>query len=233
MRWPRANVIADGPSKRPLGADGAGQEPARVAFMPWGGLQLEGRHHPKRSLVKDDVPHLDPIERTRRRPRHQARCRGDHRGNPKPLRGKILKDLDEAGISASAPRSTRGDARRQVTPRARPSSRRRSACCAPSSVRRQREVRDTAQGAARRGRQVIDVKVFSSDARQETRPRCQPAGACVRRAEAQISEGERLAGGTATRASSPRYCRLEDMPGCTSQTAHGDIILNTLACRAG
>ena len=78
--------IADGPctDKR---RDGAGHQPAgRVHAVA--GPQLRGRDHPQPAPGAGGRPHLDPHRGARgRRPRHQARPRGDHPGHPERLRG--------------------------------------------------------------------------------------------------------------------------------------------------
>ena len=74
------------PEHRPRRA-GARQEPPRGPDAV-GGLQLRGRHHPVRAHRARRRADLDPHPRARgRRPRHQARPRGDHPGHPEPLRG--------------------------------------------------------------------------------------------------------------------------------------------------
>ena len=66
---------------------GARQEPPGGVHAV-GGLQLRGRHHPLRAPGARRRAHLDPHRGARgRRPRHQARRRGDHPGHPQPLRG--------------------------------------------------------------------------------------------------------------------------------------------------
>ena len=67
--------------------DRAGQEPDR-GLHAVGGSQLRGRHHPVRADGQAGHPDLDPHRGARgRRPRHQARRRGDHARHPQRLRG--------------------------------------------------------------------------------------------------------------------------------------------------
>ena len=67
--------------------DGAGHQPAR-GLHAVAGPQLRGRDHPQPAPGAGGRPHLDPHRGARgRRPRHQARPRGDHPGHPERLRG--------------------------------------------------------------------------------------------------------------------------------------------------
>ena len=67
--------------------DGAGHQPARRLHAV-AGSQLRGRDHPQPAPGAGGRPHLDPHRGARgRRPRHQARPRGDHPGHPERLRG--------------------------------------------------------------------------------------------------------------------------------------------------
>jgi hypothetical protein len=79
-----------GPRRRPVHRvrrDGARQEPARRVHAV-GGPQLRGRDHPVAAPGPGRRAHLDPHRGARgRRPRHQARRRGDHPGHPERLRG--------------------------------------------------------------------------------------------------------------------------------------------------
>ncbi len=65
--------------------DGSRQEPPRRVHVV-GGLQLRGRDHPLAAPRPGRRPLLDPHRGARgRRPRHEARCRGDHPGHPEHL----------------------------------------------------------------------------------------------------------------------------------------------------
>ncbi len=67
--------------------DRAGQEPGRGVHA-LGGPQLRGRDHPVRAVGQAGRPDLDPHRGARgRRPRHQARRRGDHPRHPERLGG--------------------------------------------------------------------------------------------------------------------------------------------------
>ncbi len=78
--------IADGPCTDQA-RDGARHQPAR-GLHAVAGPQLRGRDHPQPAPGAGGRPHLDPHRGARgRRPRHQARPRGDHPGHPERLRG--------------------------------------------------------------------------------------------------------------------------------------------------
>ena len=89
---PRGRQVQEGrhPRRRSLHRPrraGPGQEPPRRVHAV-GGLQLRGRHHPLRAAGPRRRAHVDPHPRARdRRPRHQARSRGDHPRHPEPVRG--------------------------------------------------------------------------------------------------------------------------------------------------
>ena len=78
------------PRRRPVDPPGrarARQEPARRVHAVEGS-QLRGRDRPLRAPREGRRAHVDPHRGARdRRPRHQARRRGDHPGHPEPLRG--------------------------------------------------------------------------------------------------------------------------------------------------
>ena len=71
----------------PRGRARARQEPARGVHAVEG-PQLRGRDRDLRAAREGRRAHVDPHRGARdRRPRHQARCRGDHARHPEPLRG--------------------------------------------------------------------------------------------------------------------------------------------------
>ena len=80
----------DGPRRRPVDPRGrarARQEPPRGVHAVEG-PQLRGRDRDLRAPREGRRAHVDPHRGARdRRPRHQARCRGDHARHPEPLRG--------------------------------------------------------------------------------------------------------------------------------------------------
>ena len=113
------------PRRRPL--DGgrrarAGQEPARRLHAV-GGLQLRGRHHPLGAAGQGRRAHLDPHPAARgRRPRHQARRRGDHPGHPQPVRG----DPEGPRRARHRPHRRRGRPRRRARRQGHPEGRDRA-----------------------------------------------------------------------------------------------------------
>jgi hypothetical protein len=149
--------------------------------------------------------HLDPHSRVR----DDARSTLATRRSPAiPNRSEeSLRNLDDRGIvrvgaevgsatcsSARSPRrADRADRRGEADPR--------------HLREKAREVHDLAEGPARRGRVVIDVKTFSRQ-RRRPQPRRERAGACHVAKKRKISEGDKLAGRTGnkgvSRRSSPR-----------------------------
>ena len=79
-------VLADGP--RPTDGELALGKNLLVAFMPWEGYNYEDAIILSRAPRRRRRAHLDPHRGARdRRPRHQARRRGDHPGHPERRRG--------------------------------------------------------------------------------------------------------------------------------------------------
>ena len=186
----KGDILADGPSTD-NGELALGKN-LLVAFMPWEGYNFEDAIILSRAPGEGRRAHVDPHPRARdRRPRHQARPRGDHPGHPEPLRGDPRATSTSAASSASAPRSapaTCSSARSR--PRARPSSPRRSACCGPSSVRRPARSATPASRCptARRARSSTS-RCSAATSSHELPPGRQPAGAGLRRPEAQDQRG--------------------------------------------
>ena len=82
----QGDILADGPSTD-NGELALGKN-LLVAFMPWEGYNFEDAIILSRAPGEGRRAHVDPHPRARdRRPRHQARPRGDHPGHPEPLRG--------------------------------------------------------------------------------------------------------------------------------------------------
>ena len=82
----KGDILADGPSTD-NGELALGKN-LLVAFMPWEGYNFEDAIILSRAPGEGRRAHVDPHPRARdRRPRHQARPRGDHPGHPEPLRG--------------------------------------------------------------------------------------------------------------------------------------------------
>ena len=131
----KGQVIADGGSTE-AGEIALGKNLV-VAYMPWEGHNYEDAIILSERLVKDDVLTSIHIEE------HEVDARDTKLGAEEITRDipnvseEILKDLDERGIvriGAEVAPATTSWARSR--PRARPSSPRRSACCARSSARR-------------------------------------------------------------------------------------------------
>ena len=131
----KGQVIADGPSTE-AGEIALGKN-LIVAYMPWEGHNYEDAIVLSERLVKDDVLTSIHIEE------HEVDARDTKLGAEEITRDipnvseEILKDLDERGIVRIGAEVNPGDYLvGKVTPKGRPSSRRKSACCVRSSVRR-------------------------------------------------------------------------------------------------
>ena len=124
------------PVHRP-GRDGARAQPARGVHV-LGGPQLRGRDHPQPATGAGRRPLLDPHRGARgRRPRHQARRRGDHPGHPERLRGGPRRPRRARHHPDRCRRRARRHPGRQGHAQGRDrADARRSACCARSSARR-------------------------------------------------------------------------------------------------
>ena len=164
----QGDILANGPSTD-NGELALGKN-LLVAFMPWEGYNFEDAIILSERMVRDDVLTSIHIHE------HEVDARDTKLGPEEITRDipnlseEILADLDERGSSASAPRwapATCWSARSR--PRARPSSPPRSACSAPSSVRRPARSATPPQGAHGEEGKVIDVKVQNRDDGHELR----------------------------------------------------------------
>ena len=105
----KGDILADGPSTD-NGELALGKN-LLVAFMPWEGYNFEDAIILSRAPGEGRRAHVDPHPRARdRRPRHQARPRGDHPGHPEPLRG----DPRRPRRARHHPRRRRGRPRRRA-----------------------------------------------------------------------------------------------------------------------
>ncbi len=181
------------PRRRPLDRQrraGPRQEPARRLHAV-GGLQLRGRHHPLRAPGARRRAHLDPHPRARdRRPRHQARPRGDHPGHPEPLRG----DPGRPRRARHHPHRRRGQRRRRAGRQGHAQGRDRAhprGAPAARHLRREgpRGPRHLPEGAPRRRGQGHRRQGVQPRREPRAAPRRQPAGAGLRRPEAQDQRG--------------------------------------------
>ena len=117
----KGDILADGPSTD-NGELALGKN-LLVALHAVGGLQLRGRHHPLGATGQGRRAHVDPHPRARgRRPRHQARPRGDHPGHPEPVRG----DPRRPRRARHHPRRRRGRPRRRARRQGHPQGRDRA-----------------------------------------------------------------------------------------------------------
>ena len=149
-RVKKGDILADGPSTE-NGELALGKN-LRRGLHDLGGLQLRGRHHPVRAGGQGRRAHVDPHPRARdRRPRHQARPRGDHPRHPQPLRG----DPGRPRRARHHPHRRRGGPRRRAGGQGHAQGRDRAdprGASAAGHLRREgpRGARHLAQGAPRR-----------------------------------------------------------------------------------
>ena len=117
----KGDILADGPSTD-NGELALGKN-LLVAFMPWEGYNFEDAIILSRAPGEGRRAHVDPHPRARdRRPRHQARPRGDHPGHPEPLRG----DPQGPRRARHHPRRRRGRPRRRAGRQGHPQGRDRA-----------------------------------------------------------------------------------------------------------
>ena len=109
-----------------------------VAYMPWEGFNYEDGIIVSERVVQDDLLTSVNISASRdRRPRHQARPRGNHPRDSEPLRGHARQPRRRRHHPhRRRGRPWRHPGRQGHARRARRPSPPRSACCAPSSVPR-------------------------------------------------------------------------------------------------
>ena len=175
----------------PPGRARARQEPPRRVHAVEG-PQLRGRDRDLGAARARRRAHLDPHRGARdRRPRHQARRRGDHPRHPEPLRGHPQGPRR----ARHHPHRCRGRPRRHPrrqghARRARPSSRPEERLLRAIFGEKAREVRDTSLKVPHgETGKVIDVRDVLPRRRRRAAARREPARAGVRRAEAQDQRG--------------------------------------------
>ena len=198
------DILADGPSTD-QGELALGKN-LLVAFMPWEGYNFEDAIILSERLVQGRRAHVDPHPQPRdRRPRHQARPRGDHPGHPEPLRG----DPEGPRRAGHHPHRRRGRPRRRAGRQGHPQGRDRAhPRGAPPAGHLRREgprgPRHQPQGAPRRRRARSSTSRCSAGTRTTS---CRPAstswcGSTWPRS-ARSAWATSWPAATATRASSP------------------------------
>ena len=194
-RRPRAtrstsgDLLADGPSTH-KGELALGKN-LLVAFMPWEGYNYEDAIILSERLVKDDVLTSIHIEE------HEVDARDTKLGAEEITRDipnlseEILKDLDERGIIRIGAEVGPGDVLvGKVTPKGETELTPEERLLRAIFGEKAREVRDTSLKVPHgESGKVIDVRVFSPGRRPRAAARRQPAGAGLRRPEAQDQRG--------------------------------------------
>ena len=169
-----------------LGRDGARAQPAGRLHAV-GGPQLRGRDHPQPAAGPGGHPHLDPHRGARgRRPRHQARPRGDHPRHPQRLR----RDACRPRRARHHPDRRRGRPGRHPGRQGHAQGRDRAdprGAAAARDLRREgaRGARHVAQGQARRERHRHRCPRLRPRGGRRAAARRQPADPRLRRTEAQ------------------------------------------------
>ena len=222
------DVLAEGPSTD-NGELALGKN-LLVAFMPWEGYNFEDAIILNERLVRDDVLTSIHIKE------HEVDARDTKLGPEEITRDipnlseEILADLDERGIIRVGAEVNPGDVLvGKVTPKGETELTPEERLLRAIFGEKAREVRDTSLKVPHgETGKVIDVKVFSRDDDHELPPGRQPAGAGLRRPEAQDLGGRQARRpprqqGRHRRGSWPS----EDMPFMADGTPV-DIILNPL-----
>ena len=224
----KGTILADGPSTD-HGELALGKN-LLVALMPWEGYNFEDAIILCERLVKDDVLTSIHIHE------HEVDARDTKLGPEEisrdipNLSDDILRDLDDRGIIRVGAEVGPGDVLvGKVTPKGETELTPEERLLRAIFGEKAREVRDTSLKVPHgENGKVIDVKVFNRDDGDELPPGVNQLVRVVRRPEAQdLASATSSPAATATRASSPRSCPIEDMPYMADGTAV-DIILNPL-----
>ena len=190
----KGQVIADGPSTE-AGEVALGKNLV-VAYMPWEGHNYEDAIVLSERLVKAGRPHLDRIEE------HEVDARDTKLGAEEIARDipNVSEEIARRTSTSAGSSHRRGGHHRRLpgrqghAQRVRPSSRRKSACCARSSVKA-REVRDTSLKVPHgESGKVIGVRVFSRDDGDELPPGVNQLVRVYVAQKRKISDGDKLAG---------------------------------------
>ncbi len=163
-----------GPCRRPrhrAGRDRLGRN-ILVGFMTWEGYNYEDAVLLNERLVPRGLLHLHPPRRVRdRRPRHQARARGDHPRHPQRRRGRA----QGSGRARHHPRRRRGHAGDilvgKVTPKGETDLTAEERLLRAIFGEKAREVRDTSLKVPHgESGIVVDAKVFTREAATSSAP---------------------------------------------------------------
>ena len=226
-RWPRATIIADGPSTD-HGELALGKN-LLVAFMPWEGYNFEDAIILSERLVKDDVLTSIHIKE------HEVDARDTKLGPEEisrdipNLSDDILADLDDRGIIRVGAEVGPGDVLvGKVTPKGETELTPEERLLRAIFGEKAREVRDTSLKVPHgEVGKVIDVKVFNRDDGDELPPGVNQLVRVYVAQKRKISVGDKLAGRHGNKGVISKILPIEDMP----YTADGqpvDIILNPL-----
>ena len=224
----KGTILADGPSTD-HGELALGKN-LLVALMPWEGYNFEDAIILCERLVKDDVLTSIHIHE------HEVDARDTKLGPEEisrdipNLSDDILRDLDDRGIIRVGAEVGPGDVLvGKVTPKGETELTPEERLLRAIFGEKAREVRDTSRSRCPTARTARSSTSRCSTVRTATS--CRPASTswsgCTSPRSARSRSATSSPAATATRASSPRSCPIEDMPYMADGTAV-DIILNPL-----
>jgi DNA-directed RNA polymerase subunit beta len=220
-------ALADGPSidhsELALGTN------LTVAYMPWEGYNYEDGIIVSERVVQEDLltsdQHLPPRDR---RPRHQARPRGDHPRDPN-LSEDMLADLDEDGIIRIGAEVGPGDILvGKVTPKGETALTAEERLLRAIFGAKAHDVRDTSlkmpHGAYGR---VVDVVRFSREAGDDLPPGVNELVRVFVAQRRKIQQGDKMSGRHGNKGVVCKVLPIEDMPYMADGTPI-DVLLDPL-----
>jgi DNA-directed RNA polymerase subunit beta len=216
-RVEKGQVIADGPSTD-MGELALGRN-VLVAFMPWEGYNYEDAILVSEKAVKEEYFTSIHIEE------YECDARDTKLGPEEITRDipnvgeEILKDLDDRGIIRTGAEVRPGDILvGKVTPKGETELTAEERLLRAIFGEKAREVRDTSLRVPHgESGKIVDVKVFSREAGDELPPGVNQLVRVYIAQKRKISEGDKMAGRTATRVLSPASCPRKTCRFCLTE----------------